>query len=136
MPKLLEYFKYFSGCIVCISNGSLNLIWFTLAHVILYFCNSCLYALVGETKFISLFIALRVIVLLVNALQVILLQGILLQVILLHVILMQVILLQVILLQVILMQVILLQVILMHVILLQVILLQKSIKISFSLKKT
>ena len=40
-PNSLGYFKYFSGCIVCISNGSLNLIWFSLAHVILYSCNSC-----------------------------------------------------------------------------------------------
>ena len=40
-PNSLEYFKYFSGCTVSISNGSLNLIWFILAHVILYFCNSC-----------------------------------------------------------------------------------------------
>ena len=41
-----------------ISNGSLNLIWFILAHVLLYFCNSCdgLYALVGVIKFIYLFI--------------------------------------------------------------------------------
>ena len=57
-PNSLEYFKYFSGCIVCISSGSLNLIWFIFDHVILYFCNSCLclYALVGEIKFIYLFI--------------------------------------------------------------------------------
>ena len=38
-------------------NGSLNLIWFILAHVF-FFSNSChcLYALVGEMKFIYLFI--------------------------------------------------------------------------------
>ena len=54
----LEYFKSFSGCIVRISNGYLNLIEFILADVILYFCNSypCLYALVDEIKFIYLFI--------------------------------------------------------------------------------
>ena len=28
------YFKYFFGCIVWVSNGSLDLIWFILAHVI------------------------------------------------------------------------------------------------------
>ena len=52
----LAYLIYFLGCIVCTSNGSLNLIWFILAHVII-FCNSfpCLYALVGEIKFIYLF---------------------------------------------------------------------------------
>ena len=55
--------KYFLCCIICISNGSLNLICFILAHVILYFCNSypCLYALVGEIKFIYLFICLFII---------------------------------------------------------------------------
>ena len=60
-PNSLEYFKYFSGCTVCVSNGSLNLIWFILAHVFLYFCNSCpcLYALVGENKLIHLLIYLQ-----------------------------------------------------------------------------
>ena len=51
----LVYFKYFLGCIVCISNGSLNLIWFILAHVICIVVCPCLYALVGEIKFIYLF---------------------------------------------------------------------------------
>ena len=37
IQNLLEYFKYFSGCIVCISNGPLNLICFIVAHAILYF---------------------------------------------------------------------------------------------------
>ena len=51
------FIKYFLGCIVCISSGYLNLIWFILAHVI-YTCNSChcFYALVGEIKVIYLFI--------------------------------------------------------------------------------
>ena len=34
VPNSLDYVKYFSGCIVWISNGSLNQIWFILAHVI------------------------------------------------------------------------------------------------------
>ena len=56
-PNFSEYFKYLSGCIVCISNGSLNLIWFSFAYVFLYFCNSCLffYALIDEIKCIYLF---------------------------------------------------------------------------------
>ena len=33
-PNSLVYVKYFLGCIVFISNGSLKLIWFILAHVI------------------------------------------------------------------------------------------------------
>ena len=33
----LVHFKYFSGCIVCFSNGSLNLIWFILPHVMCIF---------------------------------------------------------------------------------------------------
>ena len=57
LPKLISIFQILLGCIVCISNGSLNLIWFIFAYVILYFCNSCrcLYALVGEIKLIYLF---------------------------------------------------------------------------------
>ena len=44
---------------VCISNGSLNLIWVVLPHGICIFCNSCpcLYAFVGKIKFIYLLIA-------------------------------------------------------------------------------
>ena len=33
-PNSLVYVKYILGCIVCISSGYLNLIWFILAHVI------------------------------------------------------------------------------------------------------
>ena len=33
----LDYFKYFFGCIVCISIGFLNIIRFILAHVICIF---------------------------------------------------------------------------------------------------
>ena len=57
-PNSLVYFKYFLGCIVCISNGALNLIWFILAHVICIFethIPPCLYALNDERKFIYLF---------------------------------------------------------------------------------
>ena len=51
-PNSSEYLKCFSCCIVCISNGSFNRIWYILAHVISYFCNSrpCLHAFVGEIK--------------------------------------------------------------------------------------
>ena len=54
--------KYFLGCIVSISNGSLNLIWFILAHVICTVVTHacpCLYDLVGEIKFIYLFILMN-----------------------------------------------------------------------------
>ena len=56
-PNSLVYVKYFLGCIVCISRGYLNLIWFILAHVICT-CNSCpcFYALIGEIKVIYIFI--------------------------------------------------------------------------------
>ena len=37
VPKLIILFKNLLGCIVCISNGSLNLILFILAHVICIF---------------------------------------------------------------------------------------------------
>ena len=59
-PNSLVYFKYFLCFIVCISNSSLNIVWFILVHVILYFCYSCpyLYALVGEIKLIYIFIYL------------------------------------------------------------------------------
>ena len=56
VPNLLVYFKYFLGCIICISNGSLNPILFILAHVILYFCYSCPCSLVGEITFLNLFV--------------------------------------------------------------------------------
>ena len=58
VPKLISIFQILLACIVCITNGSLNLIKFIIAHVILYFCNSCncLYDLDGEIKFIYLFI--------------------------------------------------------------------------------
>ena len=55
---IIVYFKYFLCCIVCIYNGALDLIGFILAHVICIFVTHvppCLYALVGEIKFINLF---------------------------------------------------------------------------------
>ena len=55
-PNSLVYFKYFLGCIVCICNGFLNLIWFFLALVICIFVTHvppCLYALVEEIKLID-----------------------------------------------------------------------------------
>ena len=36
-PNSLGHFKYFFGCIVCISNSPLNRILFILAHVICIF---------------------------------------------------------------------------------------------------
>ena len=58
----INVLKYSLGCIVCISNGSLNQIWFILAHVICTVVTHVpvsIYALVGEIKqiyFIYLFI--------------------------------------------------------------------------------
>ena len=51
------HYKYFSCCIVCISNAFQNLIWFIVAHLNCIYWNPCPhYSLVGEIKFIHSFI--------------------------------------------------------------------------------
>ena len=50
-PTLYSVFQILLDCIVCISNGSLNLRGFILTHVICIFATHVpIYALVGEIK--------------------------------------------------------------------------------------
>ena len=39
--NIVVHFEYFLGCIVCISNGSQNVICSIITHLICILCNSC-----------------------------------------------------------------------------------------------